>query len=169
MKPRPTPLTLPTGYELPTSGLIAIGVKGERVCEWWKPDGCRTVTDRCEWNRCPTAPPSWAQEMADDRPVRVECGCACHTSSDPDVREDAYLCDEPGCEGERFRTVGSAAVLAVVPVVQVMSGGRGAALILGRSAGPEWVNENGVFRLVHFPSAADYDWALVAQMKETSS
>jgi len=26
--------------------------------------------------------------------VPVPCGCECHTSSDPDVRADAYLCDE---------------------------------------------------------------------------
>lgn len=37
--------------------------------------------------------------------VRVPCGCPCHTSSDPDIRADAYLCDECDELEPGYRTV----------------------------------------------------------------
>ena len=69
-------------------------VDGDRKCEWWKHDGCRTVSDRCEWTNCPTVPPKvWA---ALDQPCPGCYNNACHGTG-RHVVELEVMCGD--CDG----------------------------------------------------------------------
>ena len=163
-----TPLTI--DFDLSEHNLIAIGVEGEH-----RLIPSDTHIDR---NIIAIIVPSWAQEIADER-----CGCTdqgWRFTVVPDAGDG-----QPSIRGEKCadcvdghpyrplqvkcgRTVGEAAVIACVPVKYPTLW-----FDICQHDGGQWLYQpdgaEGDATIVHFPSAQNYDLALIARIKETQS